>query len=122
MGNKEGATDSLLKSKLIRVLCHLYDGKVAISMGMEVTITRTYCIMMTYRDHYLFYGHGGTLLEVFSELMGRKDGCSHGKGGSVHFYKKENKFYEGNRIMDTQDCLGCSLHLTKVVGLSSYWL
>ena len=77
---------------------------------------------MTYRDHFLFSGRGGTLFEVFAEQMCRKDGFSHGKGGSMHFYKKENVFYGGHGIVGAQVPLGYDLCLAKVVGLSSNWL
>jgi pyruvate dehydrogenase E1 component alpha subunit len=50
---------------------------------------------------------GGTIKGVISELLGRQDGMSHGKGGSMHIFTPS--FFGGNGIVGAQVPVGAGL-------------
>jgi pyruvate dehydrogenase E1 component alpha subunit len=62
-----------------------------------------------YRDHGHMLVMGLDPKGVMAELTGRQGGLSKGKGGSMHMFSNEHKFYGGNGIVGAQVPLGAGL-------------
>ncbi|KAJ2642496.1 alpha subunit of pyruvate dehydrogenase [Coemansia sp. RSA 1694] len=103
----EMAADSSYKHKLIRGFCHLCTGQEAVPVGIEGAITREDAVITAYRCHGFTYMRGASPVGILAELMGRRDGVSKGKGGSMHMYAPN--FYGGNGIVGAQVPLGAGI-------------
>ena len=79
--------------------CHLYIGQEAISSGTESVLRPDDYIVTSYRDHGQAIARGMTPRTVMAELFGRIDGCSKGKGGSMHLFDKSLGFLGGHGIV-----------------------
>ena len=79
---------------------HLYIGQEAISTGSVQALTVGQDTVITaYRDHGLALALGMGANECMAELFGRIDGCSQGKGGSMHFFSTEKRLFGGHGIV-----------------------
>jgi len=93
----------------IRGFFHAYVGQEAIAAGC-MTATRPEDLFITaYRDHGLAIAKGVTVNSCMAELYGKATGCAKGKGGSMHFFSKENNFYGGHGIVGAQIGTGAGL-------------
>ncbi len=94
---------------LIGGFCHLYIGQEAVVVGIQAALSKGDQIITSYRDHGHMLAAGMDPKGVMSELTGRRDGYSKGKGGSMHMFSKERGFFGGHGIVGAQVSLGTGL-------------
>ena len=80
--------------------CHLYIGQEAVAVGAiaNLNLEKDY-VLTAYRDHGHALACGMSANSLMAELYGRMDGCSRGKGGSMHFFDAERHMFGGNGIV-----------------------
>lgn len=105
----EEKTGQLYGMGLIGGFCHLYIGQEAIAVGMQHVMQQGDSIITTYRDHGLMLTTGSSPIAILAELMGRSDGCSKGKGGSMHMFDTAKGFYGGHGIVGASVPLGTGI-------------
>ena len=95
---------------LIGGFCHLYIGQEAVAIGLQSALDPDKDSVITgYRDHGHMLAYGIDPKVIMAELTGRQAGISKGKGGSMHMFSVEHKFYGGHGIVGAQVSLGTGL-------------
>ncbi|MBX3487822.1 pyruvate dehydrogenase (acetyl-transferring) E1 component subunit alpha [Parvibaculum sp.] len=94
---------------LIGGFCHLYIGQEAVVVGMQMAIEEGDQVITGYRDHGHMLACGMDPKGVMAELTGREGGYSRGKGGSMHMFSIEKRFYGGHGIVGAQVPIGTGL-------------
>ena len=90
--------------------CHLYIGQEAVAVGLQSALDGDKDSVITgYRDHGHMLAYGIDPKVIMAELTGRAAGISRGKGGSMHMFSTEHKFYGGHGIVGAQVPLGAGL-------------
>lgn len=106
---EEKSAEMYSKSK-IRGFLHLYIGEEAVSVGVMNTLSEEDNILTTYREHGHALVRGIDPKVIMAEMYGKVEGCSRGRGGSMHLFDANKKFYGGNAIV--------AGHLPLAVGLA----
>ncbi len=95
---------------LIGGFCHLYIGQEAVAVGIQSALDPELDSVITgYRDHGHMLAYGIDPKAIMAELTGRAAGISRGKGGSMHMFSTEHRFYGGHGIVGAQVSLGTGL-------------
>ncbi|HSR72332.1 MAG TPA: pyruvate dehydrogenase (acetyl-transferring) E1 component subunit alpha [Kiloniellales bacterium] len=94
---------------LIGGFCHLYIGQEAVVIGIQKLLGPLDTVITTYRDHGHMLATGMEPKGVMAELTGRRGGYSKGKGGSMHMFSHEKRFYGGHGIVGAPVPLGTGI-------------
>ena len=83
----------------IRGFLHLYIGEEAVACGVMPELAETDAILATYREHGHALARGVPARSIMAEMYGKQEGCSHGRGGSMHLFDASRRFFGGNAIV-----------------------
>jgi pyruvate dehydrogenase E1 component alpha subunit len=83
----------------IRGFLHLYIGEEAVAAGVLPNLAPEDAVIATYREHGHALLRGVSMNAILAEMYGKAEGCSRGRGGSMHLFDAATRFYGGNAIV-----------------------
>jgi pyruvate dehydrogenase E1 component alpha subunit len=89
----------LYGSGKIRGFLHLYIGEEAVAAGCMHALAPEDNVVATYREHGHALLRGVPMGAIMAEMYGKREGCSRGRGGSMHLFDAKRRFYGGNAIV-----------------------
>jgi pyruvate dehydrogenase E1 component alpha subunit len=89
----------LYSATKIRGFLHLYIGEEAVATGVMPHLRPDDAVVATYREHGHALARGLPMRSIMAEMLGKVEGCSRGRGGSMHLFDRETRFYGGNAIV-----------------------
>ncbi len=89
----------LYQAQKIRGFLHLYDGEEAVAAGVMGSLQSGDAVVATYREHGHALAHGVSMNSILAEMLGKQEGCSRGRGGSMHLFDARTRFMGGNAIV-----------------------
>jgi pyruvate dehydrogenase E1 component alpha subunit len=89
----------LYSAAKIRGFLHLYIGEEAVAVGAMQALEADDAVVATYREHGHALVRGVSAASIMAEMYGKAEGCSRGRGGSMHLFDAASRFYGGNAIV-----------------------
>jgi pyruvate dehydrogenase E1 component subunit alpha len=89
----------LYQAQKILGFLHLYDGEEAVSVGVMEALGPEDAVVATYREHGQAIARGIGMDRLMAEMLGKREGCCRGRGGSMHIFDRAARFYGGNAIV-----------------------
>jgi len=95
----EERSAELYQAEKIRGFLHLYIGEEAVAVGVLQALAPDDAVVATYREHGHALVRGVSARAIMAEMFGKQEGCSGGRGGSMHLFDAATRFYGGNAIV-----------------------
>jgi pyruvate dehydrogenase E1 component alpha subunit len=95
----EEKTAELYGQQKIRGFLHLYIGEEAVAVGAIHALEKEDNVVATYREHGHALLRGIAMDLIMAEMFGKQQGCSRGRGGSMHLFNRAARFFGGNAIV-----------------------
>ena len=95
----EERSAELYGEQKIRGFLHLYIGEEAVAVGALRALAPEDNIVATYREHGHALVRGMPMRTIMAEMYGKREGCSRGRGGSMHLFDAKLRLYGGNAIV-----------------------
>ena len=95
----EEKSAELYTAEKIRGFLHLYIGEEAVAVGVMGSLTADDAVVATYREHGQALARGMNAGAIMAEMYGKVEGCCRGRGGSMHLFDADLRFYGGNAIV-----------------------
>jgi len=70
-----------------------------VSVGVMEALTPDDAVIATYREHGQALARGVDAGRIMAEMLGKLEGTCRGRGGSMHIFDRERRFYGGNAIV-----------------------
>jgi pyruvate dehydrogenase E1 component alpha subunit len=99
----------------IRGFLHLYIGEEAVAVGAISALGAEDPVFSTYREHGHALARGVPMTSIMAEMFGKAEGCSGGRGGSMHLFDASRRFYGGSAIVAGGLPLAVGLALADVM-------
>ncbi|HYC80687.1 MAG TPA: thiamine pyrophosphate-dependent enzyme [Solirubrobacterales bacterium] len=110
----EEAAERQYKAARIGGYCHLSSGQEAATVGTVAAMEAEDLLVTGYRCHGFALARGVSPEAVMAELFGRRDGCAHGRGGSMHLLDVDRGYYGGWGIVGGQLPIATGMALSLV--------
>lgn len=89
----------LYQAQKIRGFLHLYDGEEPVAVGVMAALEARDAVVATYREHGQALARGVPMRALMAEMLGKLEGCCRGRGGSMHIFDRQRRFFGGNAIV-----------------------